>query len=71
MMKQTACHELLHLVQSLYDTCTIRALQWGHEELWIWFYEASATWFEQFATENRASYVNPDNAAGERHLGLA
>jgi uncharacterized protein (TIGR03437 family) len=61
-MKETACHELFHIVQNLYDPRGSRALRFGYDEPWIWFYEASATWFQQFAFSDRSSYVNPEGA---------
>ncbi|MFB3777671.1 MAG: hypothetical protein ACE141_08665 [Bryobacteraceae bacterium] len=50
-MRVTAAHELFHLMQSLYDPARAPSA-------WLWFEEASATWFERRAARS-ADYLPP------------
>ena len=55
----TAGHELLHIMQSLYDPRGRLRKTFGHST-WLWLMEASSTWFEKALSSND-SYV-PLNA---------
>jgi len=55
----TAGHELLHIMQTLYDPRGRLRKTFGHST-WLWLMEATATWFEK-AMASKDSYV-PLNA---------
>lgn len=47
----TSGHELLHIMQSLYDPRGRLRKTFGHSS-WLWLMEASATWFERAMAED-------------------
>jgi uncharacterized protein (TIGR03437 family) len=62
-VKVTSGHELFHVFQSLWDP-----RPWPSDVLhsdWLWFLEASATWFEKKLSSNPSTYT-PDNTRNYR-----
>jgi len=54
----TAGHELMHIVQSLYDPRGRTRKTLTHSP-WLWMLEASATWFER-AVSSQSDYLPPN-----------